>query len=693
MKMPVYDPQVEVRPTPLPRANTQAFTAPYAAAAESDARMGEEAARLGRSLNLRNEFLEHQEAMMDAFKRTASARLDMTNALLDAQSKAQPGAPGFTKQFLEDTFDTYAKQTLANAPDKTQPYLQERLAGLRDHMGELALNFEANANLAKRQQDLNDTVSTHANVVRTDPSQFDASLQDALTAVHNSGLPPDRMQQAEDHVKGMLASSMAEGLIDRDPHQAQKMLADPRFDTYFNPQVKNQLIERADALAQRQDKEALASYQADVKTRYSNEVAAIRDRGYGVGGLTSGMIRKAFPDQADSLIGNLNAERQFYNDRQSIALNTPAQDAALLAKYKPEGDDYALQAGRRDALQSAIAQKWNSVTRDPVGYVTSASPQLKAAFDAAQADPSKLPAALALSDQLQTQIGLRPDQHFVLSGDQAQGLVGQITSAPPEQAAASIQGLAKTYGDKWPQVFSELVGQKLPTGYQVLATVNAPGAAQHLVEAIKTGKKQMQETLGADAKGIDDGLTDAMRPFVSTLSPAPNGAKLGAAWQSAAQLLAYRYATMGEAPSSALNHAVNDLVTSKYDIVQGGGTNARAPKGMGGLTQTYADKMLAGLDADQIETPPQGPHDLPLTDTQRAAAYFRDGVKNGSMWVTSPRDDGWMLLDSNRQPVTLKSGSPVMFKFSDAAAAAAAAPPTVDPSAADTNTGGMALQP
>src|SRR5579884_3620162 len=190
MKLPVVGPQVDIHAEATgPTASPAAFAAPWTTLAAGSHEI------LNRAEYVLGQHAQ-REAVADASKRIAQARVDMTNGLLEAQRTAPEGAPNFTPGFLQK-FDDYAQQTLDNAPDLTKPYLERHLANLRATLGDHALTFESQQNIAKRQKDLGETLNLQANVVRTDDTQFEHALGEAVGAVHSSGLPADQMRQAE----------------------------------------------------------------------------------------------------------------------------------------------------------------------------------------------------------------------------------------------------------------------------------------------------------------------------------------------------------------------------------------------------------------------------------------------------------------------------------------------------------------
>ena len=611
LTLPTYEPQVEVQARPIaPQASPEPGAAPYQGAEHLNyveyfaaRKMAEQAA---------------QSNALAVGKTLSQARLDQTKALFAAQQSAPAGAPGFTDQYLKQ-FDDYSQTAVKNAPEDQQPLLQDHLGQLRTELADRAMMFEAHADLAKRQSDLSDAVTTQANAVRTDPTQFDSARQAALASVGSAGLPADQAQTATRHVNDMMAMAAVEGWQDRDPAKAKTLLNSGQLDNFLAPNTKNVLLDRANALAERQQKQAQAALQSTVKDQYADEVSAIRDRGYGLGILTPARLKAAFPDQATNLIQNLDTERQFYNARQQIALSSPEQDKDILAQYQPEGANYAAQAQRRDLLEKAINQKWNAVQKDPAAYVLQASPALQQAWQDASADPAKLPAALSLSSSLQSQLGVPQDMQRVMPANYAASQAADIATLPPDQAAAKISTMATQYGPQWNKAFSELTQAHLPAAYQVLATVDGP-ARTALVEALKAGPKQLADLAGPSADAIKKGMPQIVGPFLRTVTAAPNGAPIADAWQNATQALAYRYAGQGMDPDDAINRAYDDLIGSRYDIANAPGYNARAPKGTLPQVEAYADNLLANLKPADIMAPPRGSGEIPYPTSPRALA-------------------------------------------------------------------------
>lgn len=672
LTLPIPDGQT-VMPSPVDTGG-QASPAAFAATGTAVEQGGAQFAQSNDYWANREALKQQQHDMVAAgSKVVAQTRWDLTQQLQTAKQNAQPGAPGFTPAFMSQVDTTIGAATKDLDP-MIQDYVTEHLGYLRDTLGQQAVQFEAGASVAKRQQDLDDTVNLHANVVRSDPSQFEQSLGETLGAVAGSGIEPVLHKEAELHVKNTLAGAAVEGMIDRDPAGAVKTLNSGQFDAFLAPSAKNALLERATALADRNSREGQAQFQSNVQNGLKDEFAAIEATGQGTGNpaVAPNNIKAVYGDQAPAVLQELDLARKGWNARQSVALTGPDDDAATIKTFTPAapasgGVPYAVQQSEQNALVKTIQDKYTAFARDPAAYVQSASPGLQAAYAAAQSDPAKMPAAIALSDQLQTKIAGSPDfQPPVLSETQAKGLVAKITSAPVDQAGPALQALQAQFGAAWPRVWTDLQAKgKLPAAYQVLGTIDDPNTRTDLAAALRTKPAELDANAGTEnVKAVKAAVTDQLGPFFRSLSVVPNGDSQIAAYRNSAEVLATHYVAQGMDPGEAATKAASGIVTSRYDIADGPGFNARAPAGTLPLVQRYAGQVLDGLKQDDIQ-PPKAPGIDPAT---ASTIYYQDHVETGSQWV-SQGDDRWMLLDSARNPVLLKSGQPVGFAVKDAIAA------------------------
>jgi hypothetical protein len=612
---------------------------------------------------------ERQKKLEDATQ-TTDAQTAFDQAGMDEfrrrQTEGDPSDPNFMSDF-RSFLDGKRDEILGPLQGKVSPEAYERIRariGTQSQaMSDAAGRVQLDAVEKKALGQIDDRINTWSAQASRDPAFLDTFLgmADEGLADYSGALRPDQEKAARDKARSSIIVNAFSGLVGQKKFaDAEKILGDDRFNEDIKPETRRSMMTVLD----NGRKVAQSELRADVKLQLEDEVASIRETGAGIG-LSRDRIVAAYGDKAPRILKALDDEKTFYQQRTSIALNSPDEDAALLRSLQPSGDGFKVEAERRDLAIKAITQKYAALEKDPVAYVMSSSDDVRDAYAKAQNDPAALRRAVAMSESAQEHLGVPEHLRRALSDDQAKSMVATITKVAPETAADAIQSLATQYGDQlWPQVYRDLVKAKLPPEYSVLATTDNPVARKSLAEALKVeanDKGALRRGLAKpDAQSVDDSVADGMEAFRSSLAYAPNGAEIADRYQKSASLLAYRYAaTMG--PADAARRAVSDLIGDKYDFVQDDSHNARVPRGQGAIVEGAADQILGSLKADDLPDPGGGPDLSPERRKEIALSAARRGT-----WVTNETDDGWLLLDVNQQPVLKKDGSRVTFKFADA---------------------------
>lgn len=334
-------------------------------------------------------------------------------------------------------------------------------------------------------------------------------------------------------------------------------------------------------------------------------------------------------------------------------------DAAL----RPAGDGYADEAQRYAIWQRAVQADFKLRRDDPAAYVARHSDGVRSAFAAAAGDPAKLPQALALSEQMQAQIGVPEADRRLLTERQVAGLVQQFATAPPEKAADLVEGMAAQYGSYWPRVFGELVRAKLPPSAMVLATMSRPLQAQArtaLVDAM-AHKDDLKKTLGAEAvKGIEDAARSELADFLGTFKTPDGGFMPGSLTTTAAaldgvQTLAMAYAAF-MSPAAAAKKAARDVVNDYYTFQDG----YRVPvEHDADAVEMRSRAALEALSPDKIQ--PLGTMFQNVPDENRRQSAY-DAAMRGR-WVTNHDESGLLRLNGHGQPVVLADGSFLTLPF------------------------------
>lgn len=451
-------------------------------------------------------------------------------------------------------------------------------------------------------------------------------------------------------------SDKALGLIQSDPEAAAKLLADPAQFPHLNEEQRLRLATRAEARVHT----VMAERRGLTSRRLEDEVASIRETGAGIG-VTPVEIRRAYPpEDAQRIEQQLQVEREFYIARASIAFNTPEQDRELVASLTPKGEGYKDTSQRRDLVLQAMAQKQQMLfgppgkpdQADPVGFVMQASPELRAHLQAASQDPKMLPQALAALDQAQAQLGVAEGDRRVMTTAQASDQARRIAAMPGEEAANAMQQLQTQYGGWWPQAWGDLVRSgKMPGEYRILALVDEPVARKSLAEALKIPMPELKKAAGSEAEPIDQGVDDALAQFRRSLAFVPDREATYNDMRDSVTRLAYRY-TGTVNGTEALRRAADHIVNQRYDF----SGYARVPKGKLAAAEDTGARVLNGLEPKDIMP------ELGDDDGSKSVAAAKRGF-----WVANRRDDGWIRLYVNGQPVLRSDNTPLEVLFRDIA--------------------------
>lgn len=675
MRLPTYERQVPVAgKSGSVRGDVQAA----GAAAGGMAAFGAQATRTaGALLEQAMDAAERQReraAAVEGAKVYAQTGADWTERMIRAQEEAPEGAPEFTGTVLKQ-FDEDAQQRLAAAPELARPWLETRFAALRGELAEKAFTFEAGARLAKQSRDLQGIVDLHANRVRSD---FDG-LQDAVGAaegaIEASSLAGSAKVQAREAARRAIVVAGLQGLNERAPDTARRLLEDGRFDGVLRPEDKNKLtndnwveMRRRQAEAEQrahQSRMELRAQLGDVEARLLDGRSTDYD-----GDRIRAVLGR---EEGDRVVAQLEEAAALGRDRVALAWASPEEAEIIIGDRRREVetgpvDGYADRAKRLSAIETVWMQRNREIAQDPAAYVMRAAP-VREAFEALQAAPAGQSAAATerfvgavLAEQ--ERLGVPPTARRVLTSGQAKELVAQVTVPAEDGRSAGelVIGLADQYGRQWPRVLAELQEAGLPEGAAVVGAMDAREqrpAAIALAEAQQVGTAKLKDATGADAaRYVDAALPDALADFEETVRNAPGGARLVSSYRDATRDLALSYVLQGADPLAATRRAAREIVLDRYEF-RGG---LRIPKGID--ADAVEDAAAAALDGLEAVEPP--PSENPrMSPEQVAAAYLRQ-VRARGRWATNADETGLLLLDEQGYVVMRPDGRPVELLFGDA---------------------------
>lgn len=160
---------------------------------------------------------EEEEGRAWATSSVSEARLKWTQELANRQANAEPNAPGFTPNLLND-YDSYMQEAVGQAPTKSaKKFLGERLLEYRTMLGEHAIGFETKARLDWRNDQFTGAIENGKKTLTTDPSQFKDILAEQLAVVDGSAMPPIQKSAIRDKAISGLAEAAVWAQIKKAP--------------------------------------------------------------------------------------------------------------------------------------------------------------------------------------------------------------------------------------------------------------------------------------------------------------------------------------------------------------------------------------------------------------------------------------------------------------------------------------------
>lgn len=354
----------------------------------------------------------------------------------------------------------------------------------------------------------------------------------------------------------------------------------------------------------------------------------------------------------------LNQLQPIYSD---INTKSAGEGLASVQSIRPTGseDDFAFRQQRYQQAVQKYQQVIGAREKDPGGWLAQNSPEVKAAYQAYQQDPSQgsLLAQAILVDK--SRLGIKSKD--VLPDTLADGILQQIDTSK-EQSVTAIQNIAGQFGPYADQVMQQVQKKAGPVLQVVMATDN-PRSANTLWQNrnVKTG--DIKDAINTDNKGASDTADSEWagqsKDFATTMVNQPGGIGVWNNFNEQGRRLTYLNIQKGMSPGEGAKQAYQDVLGSQYQT-QG---SWRLPVKYGldlSDVRDGANHYLENLKADQI-MPLQG--DPRLGDEinrQQSLSRIRDNAE----WVTNADETG-LLLTLNGLVVNGSNGSPITANFND----------------------------
>jgi hypothetical protein len=246
---------------------------------------------------------------------------------------------------------------------------------------------------------------------------------------------------------------------------------------------------------------------------------------------------------------------QQIKDQPASADRTMAERIGLdLSSTGPGSGERAIQA---DAMAKALADKQKAIASDPAGYFSASSTAISSAWDAVDQnpnDPAVAQTAVSMGVAQQQAYGLPQDEIRPFPSGRASAYATTISTAPPDQAMATIDYIRQISGDAG---LKQVLSQKgVPPMASFLAFADQPGQEPIRAAGLETMKIKPEEldklvkARGVKEDDIDTQASAAMEPLLNTLPP-------GAAvpYQDALTQITKLYVAKGLSPSEASQQA------------------------------------------------------------------------------------------------------------------------------------------
>lgn len=157
-----------------------------------------------------------QNAIVETSKLMADARATWTKNLTEAQNNYQPGQD-FAGQVMQG-FKKYHDQVLRTASPGAKKYVDQQLTNFGSQVAQNAITFQNEAEVDGRIRTFQDNISTAATAVKADPSQFEQTYGEQLTALNALKIDPKTKGELAVKLKDTLAIAAANTMGERDPY-------------------------------------------------------------------------------------------------------------------------------------------------------------------------------------------------------------------------------------------------------------------------------------------------------------------------------------------------------------------------------------------------------------------------------------------------------------------------------------------
>lgn len=660
---------------------------------------------IGNMAAQRLDALKQQQAKLDAVNDQADLAefdSDLMQYRVTQRDAAKTDENGddIAKRYTAD-FATYAKQASARFSDR--PVLAARARAIIESNEAPYLESLLTVENARRTDaaniKLSESQSRQAMTVFRNPGLVDGVLGRALEDIESLGeaadLSPEDIAVARVGVRTNLYTYAVRGMIGQDPSDALSRLAAGEFDEPLqDPKVIQTLTKEAEAGVRVREAEARrvrGAARNRFKALMGDHLASLETTGQGIEGIGQTAANLLDEEELDDFLETEARAKDLWARTEEMKFATPAEMVAILGVAVPEPgtEGYADDLRAFEASRTAYARIMKAREDDPAGFAMQA-PEIAEGFGVAaeSEDPALMQQALRARMEFQTDMGIR--QPRLLAKNEGAKIAMDIQMSEPADRPGLLAGLQAGYGELYEPLMRELEAFKVDRRTIYMADfAGDPVLSHRLAQVQEIGSAELKK--GLDKGSVSDtrkAVADSMRPFraaFETASFAGGAAERSNAISSMVEDLAFLYLRQGEDSTAAAEHAFNDVVGSKFEVIDTGAIAAYMPRAAGVSVADVEDATEFLQTREKVEA--FAPALFGDTGGVPEVTYERTvtAAVNSGVWVTNEDATGLVLMlnfhGGGMLPLIDKHGKPYEMLFGDAPAIVAALPAMANPEA------------
>lgn len=614
------------------------------------------AAKAVESVRQTDEWRDQKQWEIDQPKAAAivnKLQLDIAGQLPELKAKAAPGLADYPDT-IDDAITRATEEALKDNPDpRFQRYVHAYMDDFRVSTIATGIQEKTAATLAHDASSLQQLLDGQSTRVSKSFGDFDsaAKLFDD-TVVANQHFSADQKSEFSRLGKRALAIAGLNGLVDRDPDAADKILASGKLDDVLSLDDRQSYAATIKSERQRSKQAADLAIAQQNDQRVADANAGLRkafrdaeEKGkYDPG--TRDLVRKAFPDESKEILQELDIKRFTGLDNLVIPTQSAEADQRLLddATLQLSADTHnPVLIARYTNVKQKLAEKYAALQSNPEEYVRLHTPAVKekwAAFVANPRDWGTTQDALETSVQVQRSQGVLPEGIQPVPQEVGDGAVEQAKQIGPDAIADFQQNfgyyyphlmarIAPKYGPYITTAFILDQPSQRPTQVALLELSRDPQAVHSLEQNLA-----VDDSLRA---GIQKALFrnfDSVRK--SYLAQVGGDAVFPKLSDSAYALTLFYMRHDGQDAEAAASRAAREIATDHYAFGYVNGRVYRVPVGYSADSVARGAKLyLANLANRPLDRPIDHPTMEPETIARSLQQY--------GWWSTLPDESGLAL--------------------------------------------------